>query len=336
MPAGHTAPLHLQVLDDRSMMNRRRRRPRVVLQLPTVTRASKRGDSKAAGLACAPRPTIAVFLLRALRVFSPVRSGARLSGGYPAAHLDAGVRQVSGDGSPSPRPPAPRPDQSALPCAHHIAWDPRWPPRRSRCGFARVPAITRQCKELCPAPESERNPPHGVHGCVLCGPSPDAISGSMIRAVTLLLAIAGLLCPRGTGAGPARSCSRCCPAPAAAAPGRDAAARSGAGVGQGGIRGGQTLYIKEAFKTPPRSPGGYDKKPSAPSCFNAAVAFERPEIRAGLQFFEKYLEKDPEAKDAKEVKERIEGIKACCPAGCDPDAPPKPEPVCPASTPRAW
>jgi hypothetical protein len=62
------------------------------------------------------------------------------------------------------------------------------------------------------------------------------------------------------------------------------------------------------------------------------VAFEKAKkYDQAIQFFEKYLERDTAARDAKEVKERIEGIKAimATPISTSPDAPPKPVMVLP-------
>jgi hypothetical protein len=95
---------------------------------------------------------------------------------------------------------------------------------------------------------------------------------------------------------------------------------------------GQTLYIKEAWNdAAAKFLAAYDKKPFAAFLFNAAVSFEKgKKYEQAMQFFEKYLEKEPEAKDAKEVKERIEGLKALlAPPAADPAKPPKPEPVLP-------
>ena len=102
----------------------------------------------------------------------------------------------------------------------------------------------------------------------------------------------------------------------------------------------QTLYISEAFNdAAAKFLSAYDKKPFGAFMFNAAVAFEKAKkYEQAIQFFEKYLEKEPEAKDAKEVKERIEGIKALLapPAASHRGARPSPNRSCRASRPRAW
>ncbi len=75
---------------------------------------------------------------------------------------------------------------------------------------------------------------------------------------------------------------------------------------------GQTLYIREQWnEAAAKFLSAYDKKDFPAFLFNAAVAFEKAKkYEQGLQFFEKYLERDPNARDGKEVKERIEGLKA--------------------------
>jgi hypothetical protein len=93
---------------------------------------------------------------------------------------------------------------------------------------------------------------------------------------------------------------------------------------------GQVLFIKEQYNdAAAKFLSAYDKKPFGAFLFNAAVAFEKTKKwEQAIQFFEKYLEKEPEAPDAKGVKERIDGIKALM-APPTADAPPRPETVLP-------
>lgn len=75
---------------------------------------------------------------------------------------------------------------------------------------------------------------------------------------------------------------------------------------------GQTLYIREQWNdAAAKFLSAYDKKPFGAFLFNAAVAFEKSKkYEQAIQFFEKYMEKEPSARDSTEVKERIEGIRA--------------------------
>jgi hypothetical protein len=144
----------------------------------------------------------------------------------------------------------------------------------------------------------------------------------MIRAVTLLIAIVALV---GPTIGPV--------AAQPAAPGPEAApADPTLAAAKADFEEAQTLYIKEAFNdAAAKFLAAYDKKPFGAFLFNAAVAFEKArKYEQAIQFFEKYLEKEPEARDARETKERIEGIKALlAPPAATPEAAPKPEPVLP-------
>jgi hypothetical protein len=147
----------------------------------------------------------------------------------------------------------------------------------------------------------------------------------MIRAVTLLIAIVALV---GSNLGPAVAQ----PAPAAAAPAEAPPPDPVLVSAKADFEEAQTLYIKEAYNdAAAKFLAAYDKKPFGAFLFNAAVAFEKAKkYEQAMQFFEKYLEKDPDARDAKEVKERIEGIKALlAPPAASPQAAPKPEPVLP-------
>jgi hypothetical protein len=100
----------------------------------------------------------------------------------------------------------------------------------------------------------------------------------------------------------------------------------------------QTLYIREAYgEAAAKFLAAYDKKPFGAFLFNAAVALEKSQkYEQALQFFEKYLEKEPQAIDAVAVKTRIEGLRALvAPAAPSPSDPTKPEsaPVTPPPPP---
>jgi hypothetical protein len=141
----------------------------------------------------------------------------------------------------------------------------------------------------------------------------------MIRAVTLLIAITAVAAPAAAQPPPAATAEAPPPDPVLVAAKAD-------------FEEAQTLYIKEAFNdAAAKFLAAYDKKPFGAFLFNAAVAFEKAKkYEQAIQFFEKYLEKDPQARDAKEVKERIDGIKALlAPPAATPEAAPKPEPVLP-------
>ena len=74
----------------------------------------------------------------------------------------------------------------------------------------------------------------------------------------------------------------------------------------------QTLYIREAYgDAAAKFLAAYDKKPFGAFLFNAAVSLEKvKKYEQAVQFFEKYLEREPEAKDAQEVRERVAGLRA--------------------------
>jgi hypothetical protein len=55
----------------------------------------------------------------------------------------------------------------------------------------------------------------------------------------------------------------------------------------------------------------YAKKPFGPFLFNTGAAFEMAgKYDEAIQYYSKYLEKEPEAQEAKDVRERIEALKA--------------------------
>jgi hypothetical protein len=142
----------------------------------------------------------------------------------------------------------------------------------------------------------------------------------MIREVALLTAVAGTCAGLVTLTG----------APSVYA--QEAAADPALAAAKADFEEGQTLYIKEAWNdAAAKFLAAYDKKPFGAFLFNAAVSFEKgKKYEQAIQFFEKYLEKDPQAKDAKEVRDRIDGLKALmAPPSATPSAAPKPEAVLP-------
>jgi hypothetical protein len=74
----------------------------------------------------------------------------------------------------------------------------------------------------------------------------------------------------------------------------------------------QVLYLKEQWDDAAAGfLSAYDKKPFSSFLFNAAVAFEKAKkLDRALDMFQRYLDKDPQARDAADVKARIESLKA--------------------------
>jgi hypothetical protein len=74
----------------------------------------------------------------------------------------------------------------------------------------------------------------------------------------------------------------------------------------------QVLYIKEQWDEAATSfLAAYDKKPFSSFLFNAAVALEKAKkLDRAVDMFQRYLDKDPQARDAADVKTRIESLKA--------------------------
>lgn len=73
----------------------------------------------------------------------------------------------------------------------------------------------------------------------------------------------------------------------------------------------QLLYLRELWDdAAAKFLSAYDKKPFSSFLFNAAVAFEKAKkLDRALDMFQRYLDKDPQARDAAEVKTRIESLK---------------------------
>ncbi len=74
----------------------------------------------------------------------------------------------------------------------------------------------------------------------------------------------------------------------------------------------QTLYTKEQFEDAAgKFMVAFDKKPFSSFLFNAAVAYEKAlQYQKAVEAFQRYLELDPQARDAAEVKARIESLKS--------------------------
>jgi hypothetical protein len=74
----------------------------------------------------------------------------------------------------------------------------------------------------------------------------------------------------------------------------------------------QILYIKEQWDEAATSfLAAYDKKPFSSFLFNAAVALEKAKkLDRAVDMFQRYLDKDPQARDSADVKTRIESLKA--------------------------
>lgn len=74
---------------------------------------------------------------------------------------------------------------------------------------------------------------------------------------------------------------------------------------------GQILFIKEQFDAAAaKFLGAFDKKPFGAFLFNAAVSFEKAKkLERAIQYFEQYIDRDPEARDAKDVRARVDHLK---------------------------
>ena len=74
----------------------------------------------------------------------------------------------------------------------------------------------------------------------------------------------------------------------------------------------QTLYTKEQFDdAAAKFMAAFNKKPFSSFLFNAAVAYEKAlQYPKAVETFQKYLDVDPQARDAGDVKARIESLKA--------------------------
>ena len=98
----------------------------------------------------------------------------------------------------------------------------------------------------------------------------------------------------------------------------------------------QTLFIREQFEEAANHfLAAFARKPFPAFLFNAAVSFEKAtKLEKAVEFFQKYLDRDPAAADAAAVKIRIDAIKTILapPAaiGAVPGAPPAALPALPA------
>ena len=80
---------------------------------------------------------------------------------------------------------------------------------------------------------------------------------------------------------------------------------------KGAFEEAQTLYTKDQFEeAAAKFLAAYDKKPFSSFLFNAAVAYEKAlQYQKAIDSFQKYIEVDAEARDAAEVKVRLESLK---------------------------
>jgi hypothetical protein len=74
----------------------------------------------------------------------------------------------------------------------------------------------------------------------------------------------------------------------------------------------QVMYTKENYaEAGERFMVAFDKKPFSSFLFNAAVAFEKAkQLSKAVEIFERYISVDPQARDAVEVKARVDSLKA--------------------------
>ena len=96
----------------------------------------------------------------------------------------------------------------------------------------------------------------------------------------------------------------------------------------------QTLYTKDQFAdAAAKFLVAFDKKPFSSFLFNAAVAYEKAkQYQKAVESFQHYLSVDPGARDAADVKARIDSLKAVVTPAVAPGkaAPAAPAPVLPA------
>src|SRR3954451_20108588 len=99
---------------------------------------------------------------------------------------------------------------------------------------------------------------------------------------------------------------------------------------------GQTLYLQEKYDdAAAKFLAAYERKPFGAFLFNAAVSYEKAnKIPEAIAFFEKYLQAEPNAKDAMDVSTRLEGLKALVPPPPAPAGTPPPASEAPPATPR--
>jgi hypothetical protein len=74
----------------------------------------------------------------------------------------------------------------------------------------------------------------------------------------------------------------------------------------------QELYMRELWDdAAAKFLSAYDRKPFSSFLFNAAVAFEKAQkLDRAVDLFQRYLDKDPQATDASDVKARIDSLRA--------------------------
>lgn len=150
------------------------------------------------------------------------------------------------------------------------------------------------------APPAPPPPPPGGAASPAHGPAP-----AMPQPVPPPPAPAGAAPPPAPPPPPSRS-HETAPARAGAA-GQDPDLESAKAEFEQGVR----LYLKEQYDAAAgKYLAAYDRKPFPAFLYNAAVAFEKGKrLDLARQYYEKYVDKDPDAKDAADVRARIEAIK---------------------------
>ncbi len=93
----------------------------------------------------------------------------------------------------------------------------------------------------------------------------------------------------------------------------------------------QTLYLRELWDdAAAKFLSAYDRKPFSSFLFNAAVAFEKArKLDRAVDLFQRYLDKDPQAADAADVKGRIDSLRAILTPVVATEKAPAPAPVLP-------
>src|SRR6187402_2615981 len=114
---------------------------------------------------------------------------------------------------------------------------------------------------------------------------------------------------------------------APAAPAEEATPDKSLGAAKEAFEAAQNLFVRgEYAAAAERFQSAYEHKPYPAFLFNAAVSFEKAkQLEKAKKFFTEYLEKDPNASDAAQVKLRLEIINQLL-------APPPPPPPPPATS----
>ncbi len=127
----------------------------------------------------------------------------------------------------------------------------------------------------------------------------------------LLRVTSGLLVGVTCLASPAARKALAQSAPAGAAPREEAASDLALQEAKTDFEEAQTLYTKEQYEPAAvKFMAAFKKKPFSSFLFNAAVAYEKArKFHKAIDGFQKYLDLDPQARDAAEVKSRIDTLK---------------------------